>query len=103
MIKRMSEEDEVSVVSEEEEVIDLDEQRVCVDFPRYSVFRIGDPKERVYDNETRKFMNVYKSTSHNGKKCEKHYWQLVLFDEDGVKHKVQLSRIVSKTWIPNPN
>ena len=48
-------------------------------------------------------MNVWKSTSNKGKKCEKHYWKLDLFDEDGVKHKLKLSRLVAKTWIPNPN
>ena len=45
MIKRMVEEDEVSIVSEEEEVIDLDESRVCVDYPRYSVLKIGVRKK----------------------------------------------------------
>ena len=64
----MVEEDEVSVVYEEEEVIDLDESRVCVDYPRYSVLKIGDPKERIYDNETEEFVvKVWKTTSNKGK------------------------------------
>ena len=66
--------------------------------------KIGDPKERVFDNETEEFVvKVCKSTSHKGKHYEKKYWCLRLFDEDGVKHMVRLSRIVAKTWIPNPN
>ena len=106
MIKRMSEDidTDTELEVEEEQFIDLDERRICVDYPRYSVFRIGSPKERIYDNENDRFVvNVWKFTNHKGKPCEKKYWCLELFDEDGVKHKVRLSRIVSNTWIPNPN
>ncbi len=97
------EEDNLSIVSEdEEEVIDLDERRVCVDYPRYDVLKVGDPKERIFDNETEEFVNAWKTTNHKGQACEKKYWQVCLFDEEGVKHTVYLSRIVAKAFIPNP-
>ena len=66
------------------------------------MFKSAPPSQTVYDEESKRFVKSYKSVSNKGKTCEKKYWKVMLYDEDGIQRGVYLHVIKAKTYIPNP-
>jgi hypothetical protein len=75
---------------------------VCKGFSRYSVFRDCLPEVTVFDNKRGLFISPYKIFSNRGKPCERKYWAVTLFDDEGKRHSVvYVSGLLAKAFIPN--